>query len=201
MNETELNKRLEIFQKKVEVAQAESDVPSMVLYVLLEHGGYEEPASVVGGESWNLPNKMDERTVEYSALVNITLLGYLWARLEVLKQESAAEFGPDFSVKLQREVQGYMRQSSAMEQPGFQTSLTDLVRSYEPSIAVGCTVGSETTPCEPAAYMATSTRPAGDLILSFAAIKRGYEALIEHTAKNIGIAQSKFEAMIDEVGN
>ena len=202
MTEGELSKRLKDFQKRLDFAQEAVSVPSLVVYAFMATGDGKEPASVIGGEARCAPGRMDEHTVEGTFAEAITLLGYVWGRLEVMKQEESAQYGPMFSVVLQREVQGNMRQGSAMEQFGFQTSLTDLVRAYEPAIAVGCTVGSvldgRVTPGEPAAYMATSTRPILDLVPTFAALKRGYNYLVEHTAQHAGIEPSRFRAMIDD---
>ncbi|MCC6321176.1 MAG: hypothetical protein IT438_07045 [Phycisphaerales bacterium] len=204
MTDEELSKRLKAFQQRLDFAQRQAGVPSLVLYAFMATGDGKEPASVIGGETMCFPGRMDERTVETTFGEMITLIGYVWGRLEVIKQEQAAQYGPKFSVVLQREIQGNMRQGSAMEQFGFQTSLTDLVRAYEPAIAVGSTVGSviddRVTPGEPMAYMATTSRPVRDLIPTFAAIKKGYENLVEHTAKHAGIPLDKFQAMIDAVG-
>ncbi|MFM9994352.1 MAG: hypothetical protein ACKVU4_00980 [Phycisphaerales bacterium] len=202
MTDEELGKRLKGFQQRLDYAQSQVGVPSLVVYAFMASGDGKEPASVIGGETMCMPGRMDERTVETSFGEMITLMGYVWGRLEVLKQEQSAQYGPKFSVVLQREVQGNVRQGSAMEQFGFQSSLTDLVRGYEPAIAIGSTVGSvvdgRATPGEPSAYMATATRSVGDLIPAFAAIKRGYDDLVEHTAKHAGIDLAKFRAMIDE---
>jgi hypothetical protein len=48
--------------------------------------------------------------------------------------------------------------------------------------------------------MATTSRPVADLIPTFAAIKRAYEHLVDHTAKHAGIDPSMFRAMIDQIG-
>jgi hypothetical protein len=204
MTDAELSKRLKDFQQRLDYAQGQVGVPSLVVYAFMATGDGKEPASVIGGETRCAPGRMDERTVESNFGEVITLLGYVWGRLEIMKQEESAQYGPQFSVVLQREVQGHMRQGSAMEQFGFQTSLTDLVRAYEPAIAIGSTVGHIeadcVTPGEPAAYMATETRPVSDLIPTFAAIKKAYDHLVDHTAKHAGIDGSKFQAMIDEAG-
>jgi hypothetical protein len=203
MTDEELSKRLKSFQQRLDYAQGQVGVPSLVVYAFMASGDGTEPASVIGGETMSAPGKMDERSIEASFAEMVTLLGYVWGRLEVLKQESSAQYGPMFSIVLQREVQGCVRQGSAMEQFGFQSSLTDLVRGYEPAIAIGSTVGSvvdgRVTLGESAAFMATQTRAVKDLLPTFAAIRKAYDNLVDHTAKHAGIPLDSFRQMIDQV--
>jgi hypothetical protein len=202
MTDEELSKRLSIFHQRLEQAQEEVGAPSMVLYAFSSSGDGQEPAGVIGGEALSTPDRMDEHTVESTFGEMITLMGYLWGRLEVLKQEQSAQFGPMFSVVLQREVQGNVRQGSAMEQFGFQTSVIDLARGYEPAIAVGSTIGSvvdgRLTPGEHAAFIAAKGRSVSDLVPAFAAIRYGYEDLIDQAARSTGIDADQLRAMIDE---
>lgn len=201
MTEEELMARVAAFEQRLKAAQDEVGVPSLAVYAFARMGEGAAAENAVGGETISMPGSTDKRAIVDPFARMITLMGHIGARFERLKQEQSAQHGPMFSVVLHRGVQGNFREGSPMEEPGFPISLTDLARSYGAAV-IGSVVLSDSeyqeTPYEYAAFVEANGQPVSDLIPALAAVRRGYDDLIEQAARNTGLDAAQLRAMVDK---
>lgn len=198
MTDAELEGRVEALRERIEAAVRELNAPALVIYSAMGWDGPE--VSVRGGEC--VFSDDATRPVMMRIGERITLLGYAWSRLEVLKREGAAECGPRFSLALQRELQGNVESMDPSRPPGFATSLDDLVRCYVPAIAVGSTVppaspGAGQPARETGACAALDGRSADDAAAALGAVTRRLAQLVTDTARSLGIPPERFRRMVD----
>lgn len=202
MSEAELHARLALLQRRLEAAQVEAGVQSIIVYALVGPPDGSEPPSIVGGESVHAPGRGDARSAEFTLAECVTLLGYLASRIEVMKQENSAQFGPQFTIAFQREVRGNLDVNSPTGLTAFQSALSDLVQSFRPAVAFGATVGGSAGPMqlppEPGMYLDPAKSGPADVIVAVVAAKREYERMVRQIALSLKADPDELRKRIDE---
>ncbi len=197
MTEQELNAHVTSFHKSVAAAQREADVCGLAVYALTSLGG----PHLRGGESVVFVDGDGKQLEDVDRACACSMMAHVLARLEMLKQQYAALFGPAFSTNLQRQVAQRVNRETASGYLPFEQAVADLGQVYAPAIVLGATVAHNTPdgPIEGAA-MATLTATVKSferLAPALAAIQISFERVLAGAAEQTNTPLEEARVLLD----